>query len=587
VYDLLIRGGTVVDGTGAPAATADVAVEGGVIVDVGRAAGRARRVVDADGLLVTPGFVDVHTHFDGQATWDPHLTPSCWHGVTTAVLGNCGIGFAPARPDGHEWLIELMEGVEDIPGSALAEGIAWDWESFPEYLDALDRTPRAIDIGTHVPHAAVRAYVMGRRAHEDADAGELEAMRAIVVEAMHAGALGVSTGRTRGHRDLRGRPVPGTFAPEVEVATLLGAMAEAGHAVFELVPSGIGGIEGGDPLGSMDTELEWMIELSLRTPNPITFLVMESNTHPDLWRPWFDAVRDANARGAHLRPQVASRCFGVLMGHQSRMNPFRYTETYPKLAPLPIDERMVKLRDPEVRATIVAEAKAATGAPYMDRLTPDQFDHLFPLGDPLDYEPTADRSVAATAARTRRDPWEVTYDALLEADGREFLLHPYLNYGRGSYDGLYEMLRDPMTVQGLGDGGAHCAIVCDASMTTFLLTHWVRDRTRGPRLQLETAVRRLTADPAALYGLDDRGTLTPGRRADVNLVDFDALRLLYPERVTDLPAGAGRLVQRAEGYVETVVAGETVVDGGELTDAMPGRLIRGGASRRAGVAARP
>jgi N-acyl-D-aspartate/D-glutamate deacylase len=329
-----------------------------------------------------------------------------------------------------------------------------------------------------------------------------------------------------------------------------------------------------------------MIELSLRTPNPITFLVMESNTHPDLWRPWFDAVRDANARGARLRPQVASRCFGVLMGHQSRMNPFRYTETYPKLAPLPIDERMVKLRDPEVRATIVAEAKVATGAPYMDRLTPDQFDHLFPLGDPLDYEPTADRSVAATAARTRRDRWEVTYDALLEADGREFLLHPYLNYGRGSYDGLYEMLRDPMTVQGLGDGGAHCAIVCDASMTTFLLTHWVRDRTRGPRLPLETAVRRLTADPAALYGLDDRGTLTPGKRADVNLVDFDALRLLYPERVTDLPAGAGRLVQRADGYVETIVAGETVVDGGELTDAMPGRLIRGGASRSAGVTAR-
>jgi N-acyl-D-aspartate/D-glutamate deacylase len=587
VYDLLIRGGTVVDGTGAPAVTADVAVDGGLIVDVGRVDSRAHRVVDADGLLVMPGFVDVHTHFDGQATWDPHLTPSCWHGVTTAVLGNCGIGFAPARPDGHDWLIELMEGVEDIPGSALAEGIQWDWESFPEYLDALDRTPRAIDIGTHVPHAAVRAYVMGRRAHEDANADELEQMRAIVVDAMRAGALGVSTGRTRGHRDLRGRPVPGTFAPEVEVATLLAAMAEAGHGVFELVPAGIGGIEGGDPLGSMDTELEWMVELSLRTPNPITFLVMESNTHPDLWRPWFDAVRDANARGARLRPQVASRCFGVLMGHQSRMNPFRYTETYPKLAPLPIDERMVRLRDPEVRATIIAEAKVATGAPYMDRLTPDQFDHLFPLGDPLDYEPTADRSIASTAARTRRDPWEVTYDTLLEADGREFLLHPYLNYGRGSYDGLYEMLRDPMTVQGLGDGGAHCAIVCDASMTTFLLTHWVRDRTRGPRLLLETAVRRLTADPATLYGLDDRGTLTPGKRADVNLVDFDALRLRYPERVTDLPAGAGRLVQRADGYVATIVAGETVVDGGELTDAMPGRLIRGGASRRARVAARP
>jgi N-acyl-D-aspartate/D-glutamate deacylase len=575
VLDLLIRGGTVVDGTGGAPVEADVAVEDGRIVEVGRVRERARRVLDADGLLVTPGFVDVHTHFDGQATWDPHLTPSCWHGVTTAVLGNCGIGFAPARPDGHEWLIELMEGVEDIPGSALAEGIRWDWESFPEYLDALERIPRAVDIGTHVPHAAVRAYVMGRRAHEDATDDELDAMHRIVVEALEAGALGFSTGRTTGHRDLRGRPVPGTHAPQEEVASLLGAVAEAGHGVFQLVPAGIGGIEGGDPLGSMDTELEWMIRLGRSAPNPITFLVMESNTHPDLWRPWFAAVREANTLGANLRPQVASRCFGVLMGHQSRMNPFRYTETYPKLAPLPLDERMVKLREPNVRATILAEAKVMTGAPYMDRLTPDQFAHLFPLGDTLDYEPTADRSVAAIAARTGADPWDVTYDLLLGADGREFLLHPYLNYGRGSYDGLYEMLSDPMTVQGLGDGGAHSAIVCDASMTTYLLTHWVRDRTRGPRLPLPTAVKRLTHDTAELYGLTDRGTVEPGKRADLNVIDFDALQLRYPERVTDLPAGAGRLVQHADGYVETIVHGETVVAKGELTDAMPGRLVRG------------
>jgi N-acyl-D-aspartate/D-glutamate deacylase len=579
VHDLLIRGGTVVDGTGAPARVADVAVDAGRIVEVGRVRERARRVVDADGLLVTPGFVDVHTHFDGQATWDPHLTPSCWHGVTTAIVGNCGIGFAPARPDDHEWLIELMEGVEDIPGTALAEGIRWDWESFPEYLDALDRAPHAIDIGTHVPHAAVRAYVMGRRAHEDANDDELEAMHRIVVDALDAGALGFSTGRTRGHRDLRGRPVPGTHAPQAEVAMLLRAVASAGRGVFQLVPSGIGGPEGGDPLGSMDGELEWMIRLGATAPNPITFLVMESNTYPDLWRPWFDAVRAANARGANLRPQVASRCFGVLMGHQSRMNPFRYTETYPQLAPLPLEQRLVRLRAPEMRARIVAEAKAATGDPYIDRVTPDQFAHLFPLGETLDYEPTADRSVAAIAERTGADPWDVTYDLLLAADGHEFLLYPYLNFGRGSYDGLHEMLTDPMTVQGLGDGGAHCAIVCDASMTTYLLTHWVRDRTRGPRLELETAVRRLTRDPAELYGLHDRGTVEPGKRADVNLVEFEALRLRYPERVTDLPGGAGRLVQHADGYVETIVHGETVVAGGELTDSLPGRLVRGGRAR--------
>jgi N-acyl-D-amino-acid deacylase len=576
-HDVLIKGGTVVDGTGDAAVTADVAVADGIVVEVGRVDGRARRVIDADGLLVTPGFVDIHTHFDGQATWDPHLTPSCWHGVTTAILGNCGIGFAPARPDGHEWLIELMEGVEDIPGTALAEGIQWDWESFPEYLDALDRIPRAVDIGTHVPHAAVRAYVMGRRAHEDANDDELDAMHRIVVEALQAGALGFSTGRTTGHRDLRGRPVPGTHAPQAEVASLLGAVAEAGHGVFQLVPAGIGGIEGGDPLGSMDTELEWMVRLGRTAPNPITFLVMESNTHPDLWRPWFDAVREANANGANLRPQVASRCFGVLMGHQSRMNPFRHSATYAELVPLtlPLDAKLARLRDPEIRSRILAEIRRASGPPYMDRVTPDQFAHLFPLGEQLDYEPTADQSVAAIAARTNRDPWEISYDLLLANDGKEFLLHPYLNFGRGSYDGLYEMLRDPMTVQGLGDGGAHSAIVCDASMTTYLLTHWVRDRTRGPRLPLETAVRRLTRDPAELYGLSDRGVLRPGARADVNLIEFDALRLRYPERVTDLPAGAGRLVQHADGYVETIVAGETVVADGELTDARPGRLIRG------------
>jgi len=576
MHDLVIRGGTVVDGTGAPAVTADVAVADGIVVEVGRVDGIARREVDADGLLVTPGFVDVHTHFDGQATWDPHLTPSCWHGVTTAILGNCGVGFAPVRPDAHEHLVELMEGVEDIPGTALHEGIQWDWESFPEYLDALERMPRALDVGAMVPHAALRAYVMGEREHGDAGIDDVEAMTAIVRASMEAGALGFSTGRTHGHRSLHGEPVPGTFAAIDELDALSQAMDAAGRGVFQVVPTGIGGIEGGDPEGSMETELQWMLELAGKTRNALTFLVMESNVDPDGWQPWFEAVHRVNAAGGNLRPQVADRCFGVLLGHQSRMNPFKYSPTYATIADLPLSGRVERMRRTEVRDAILADVREANRASTtLDRIPDALFANLYPLGDELEYEPTPDQSVAALAARDGLDPWALMYDLLLGADGREFLLRPLLNFGRGGYDGLYAMMLDPATVQGLGDGGAHSSIVCDASMTTYMLTHWVRDRTRGPRLPLEYAVKRLTLDPAELYGLGDRGVLVPGKRADVNVVDFDGLALRYPERVTDLPARAGRLVQRSDGYVATLVAGETVVDAGELTDARPGALVRG------------
>jgi len=581
MHDLVIRGGTVVDGSGGPGFVADVAIDGDIIVHVGTVDTPGRRTIDADGLLVTPGFVDIHTHFDGQATWDPHLTPSCWHGVTTAILGNCGVGFAPVLPEGQQRLVEVMEGVEDIPGTALYEGIRWEWESFPEYLKALERTPRALDVGAQVPHAAVRTYVMGERALEDATGDDLAAMRSIVTRALEAGALGFSSGRTRGHRDVNGKPVPGTFAADKELEVIFGALAEAGRGVFQVVPAGIGGIEGGDPEGSMGGELEWMIRLASSAPVPLTFLVMQSSFDPDGWRPWFEAVRVANASGAVLRPQVGSRCFGALIGHQSRLNPFRYTDAYQRLAHLPLSERIVQLRHPEVRSAILAQAPSANSrSTTLDRITPGTFARLFPLGDPLDYEPTAERSVAAVAARTGRDPWEVTYDLMLGAQGREFLLFPLLNYAGGSYDGVYDMITDPCTVQGLGDGGAHSAIVCDASMTTYLLTHWVRDRVRGPRIPLELAVRRLTKDGADLYGLKDRGLIETGRRADVNLIDFERLSLSYPERVTDLPAQAGRLIQRSEGYVATMVAGEVVVDHGELTDARPGRLVRSGPGGR-------
>lgn len=574
-YDVIIRGGTVVDGTGAAARTADVAVTDGVIVEVGRVDGTARRTIDADGLTVTPGFVDVHTHFDGQATWDPHLTPSCWHGVTTAIMGNCGIGFAPVKPDRHDWLIELMEGVEDIPGSALAEGITWEWETFGEYLDALERMPRAVDVGTQLPQAALRAYVMGDRALDAPTADDLAAMSRAVTEGLRAGALGMSFGRTAGHRSLSGEPVPGTFSEEDELVALMSAMVDAGTGVLQVVPAGVGGEMGGDQRHSIDAEVKWISRLGARFGMPLTFLAMVNEQDPHDWRRWFRAVRDANRAGANVRPQVASRAFGMLMGHQSRMNPFRHRPTYRALMELPLGERVRVLRNPEMKARILAETPDAGDGPSADQLNRYTFKRLYPLGDRLDYEPSADGSIAAIAERENRDPWDVTYDTLLGADGREFLLLPLLNYAGNNYDHLHDMMSDPVSLQGLGDGGAHCGIICDASMTTYLMSYWVRDRTRGPRIPLETAVHRLTGDPAAFYGLGDRGVLAPGRRADINLIDLDDLGLHYPERVEDLPAGAGRLIQRADGYVETLVLGETIVAGGELTDSRPGGLVRG------------
>lgn len=574
-YDLIIRGGTVVDGTGSAARTADVAVTDGIVVEVGRVDGTARRTIDADGLTVTPGFVDIHTHFDGQATWDPHLTPSCWHGVTTAVMGNCGIGFAPVRPDRHDWLIELMEGVEDIPGSALAEGITWEWETFGEYLDALERMPRAVDVGTQLPHAALRAYVMGDRALGAPTADDVEAMSRAVTEGLNAGALGMSFGRTAGHRSLSGEPVPGTFSDEDELVALMSAMAAAGTGVLQVVPAGVGGEMGGDQRHSIDAEVEWISRLGTRFGMPLTFLTMVNEQDPHDWQRWFGAVHEANAAGANVRPQVASRAFGMLMGHQSRMNPFRHRPTYRALMDLPLGERVRVLRDPEMKVRILSETPESGEGPSADQLNRHTFKRLYPLGDRLDYEPSAEGSIAAIAERERRDPWDVTYDTLLGAEGREFLLLPLLNYAGNNYDHLHDMMSDPVSLQGLGDGGAHCGIICDASMTTYLMSYWVRDRTRGPRIPLETAVHRLTGDPASFYGLGDRGILAPGRRADVNLIDLDALSLHYPERVEDLPAGAGRLIQRSDGYVETLVRGETIVAGGELTDSRPGGLVRG------------
>jgi N-acyl-D-aspartate/D-glutamate deacylase len=578
MHDLVILSGTVVDGTGAAPGIADIAIDGSRIVAVGRTHESGRETIDAKGCVVTPGFVDIHTHYDAQATWDPELAPSCWHGVTTVILGNCGVGFAPARRDRHDWLIGLMEGVEDIPAAALAAGMCWDWETFPEYLDALARLPRVLDVGTQVPHAAVRAYVMGERgaANEPATPDDIEAMARLVRDALDAGALGFSTSRTAGHRGVDGRPVPGTFAEEDELFGIGGALASAGHGVFEVAQAGVGGRMAGDPTGAARAEVAWMARLAKAIGRPVTFLLMQLNDEPDAWRELL-ALSDAAAHaGANLVPQVASRPFGMLVGLQSRANPFADRPTYRTLASLPLAERAARLREPEVRGRILSERALTdpTAGTISALFGPAMYARLFPLGEPPDYEPAADASVAAIATRDGQPADAVLYDLMLGHAGRELLFFPVLNYASCNAEPLREMLLHPRSVLGLGDGGAHCGIVCDASMTTFVLTHWVRDRRRGARIPLERAVRMLTRDPAALYGLTDRGVLRPGAKADVNVIDLDRLQLRLPEMAFDLPAGARRLLQRADGYVATVVSGEIVAREGVLTGARPGRVVR-------------
>ena len=572
MHDLVIRGGLVVDGNGGRPFEGDVAIDGRRIVAVGADVGAGRREIDARGQLVTPGWVDIHTHYDGQATWDPYLTPSGWNGVTSVVMGNCGVGFAPATPDRHQWLIELMEGVEDIPGTALAAGIDWEWESFPEYLDALERMPRGVDVGAQVPHGAVRAYVMGDRgAHnEKASADEIRQMAAITREALQAGALGFSTSRTILHRSKAGELVPGTVAGDEEILGIGEAFAEVGHGVFEVASDFAG--EGAD-VAPERGEVNWMREFSRRTGRPVTFACLQNDVQPDQWRRLLDFAEEDAAQGGHVTPQVAARPAGLLMGLQSSLHPFLTHPTYQKLAELPLAERVARLRDPAIRGAILSEGPLAT-SPVAAMLFAS-FHKLFPLGDPPDYEPPPERSVAALAQRQARTPQEVAYDLLLEDEGRALLYFPLLGYARGNFDDLRSMMLHPQAVFGLSDGGAHCGLICDASVPTYLLTHWVRDRSRGERLPLEFVVRAQTRNTAALYGLCDRGVLAPGMKADVNVIDLDALRIGPPEMVRDLPAEGRRLVQKIEGYRATVLSGEVTFEQGEATGALPGTLIRG------------
>jgi len=569
MHDLVIRGGTVVDGTGAPSRTADIAVDDGIITAVGDLeSAAAQRTIDADGLLVTPGVVDVHTHYDGQATWDPLLTPSSWHGVTTIVMGNCGVGFAPVRPGSQEWLVQLMEGVEDIPGTALTEGITWGWESFPEYLTALEGMGRVVDIGTQVPHGAVRAYVMGERGsrNEPATAEDIAAMAALVKDGIAAGALGFSTSRTIVHRAVDGEPVPGTFAAEDEIFGIGQALKSLGAGVFELAPAGAMG----EDLAAPEREVALMRRLSAAIGRPISFALLQVDAAPDQWRDILRLSAEANAEGADLRPQVAGRALNVLLGFQT-FHPFSKRPTYMAIADLPLAERIQHLRKDEVRRAILSEA--IPDDPLMAMIGGQSTSHMFPLGEPPDYEPTPDKSVAAIARREGRPEEEVLYDLLLRHDGRELVLFTLGGYSHGSLDDMKEMLLHPNSALGLSDGGAHCGVICDASAPTYMLSHWARDRADG--LPLEFVVKKMTRDTAHLYGLEDRGVVAPGFKADLNLVDLEHLNLRLPEMVHDLPAGARRLIQRADGWKATICSGEVTFEDGVHTEARPGRLIRG------------
>ncbi|HZM37857.1 MAG TPA: amidohydrolase family protein [Acidimicrobiales bacterium] len=563
-HDLIIRGGTVLDGTGGPARPADVAIRDGVVTEVGRVGGTATRTIDADGLLVTPGFVDIHAHYDGQASWGERMIPSSWHGVTTVVVGNCGVGFAPVHPQDHDRLIELMEGVEDIPGVVLAEGLQWNWQSFPEFMDVLDDRSFDIDVALQVPHGALRLHVMGERgaAREPATPEDIAAMARLAAEAVQAGALGFTTSRTLNHRTSRGEPTPTLTAGADELVGIACAIGATGQGVLQVVSD----------FGDIDAEFGIFRRMAEQSGRPLSFSLVQ--TRGDGWRRQLELLSEANAEGVTMSAQVAARAVGLLLGLQCTLHPFLTNPVYREINSLPLAEQVAILRDPEFRQRLLASARWKRDQERRSGRLLDGFGAMYELGDPPDYEPDPATSLAARAEREGRDPLDLAYDHLIADEGRAFFYVPLLNYADGNLDAAGEMLAHPHTVPGLGDGGAHLGTICDASFPTTLLALWGRDRDHG-RLELPYLVRQHTQDTARTVGLHDRGVLAPGYRADVNVIDFDALVARRPEMIHDLPAGGRRLVQQAEGYVATVAKGQVTYEQGEATGPLPGRLIRG------------
>lgn len=569
MFDTVIRGGTIVDGSGAPRFTGDVGITDGKIAEVCAKLGAGRREVDATGAIVTPGWVDVHTHYDGQVTWDPYLSPSTDHGVTSVVMGNCGVGFAPVRPDKHDWLISVMEGVEDIPGTVLAEGIQWEWESFPEYLDALARKPRALDVGAQIPHSALRTYVMGERGitHDEATPQDIAQMVQLVREGLQAGALGFSTTRTLIHKYQQRKYPPGTFASPDEILGIARAMGEVGHGVFQMTSNH----------SQMETEVPWLAEVARRNRLPVAFALVQTDQTPDTWKRLLAALDDAQKEDIPLYGAVAGRPAGILMAWLGSTHPFMAHPLWQQTAALPWEQKLARLRDPAVRAQLTDAAAMRQAMAHDSRLAylTQSFHKMYALGAEPDYEPAQERSIAAIAQREGRSPLEVAYDMLMAQDGKGIVYFPSFNYAYNDLSQLHTQLQHPRTMMSLADGGAHCGYICDVSMPTYMLTHWARDRSRGPTLPLELMVQRQTRDTAAIYGLHDRGLLQPGYLADVNIIDFDRLRIPPPYVAFDLPAGGRRLVQTAEGYRATFKAGEAIMENGERTGALPGRLLRG------------
>ena len=570
MHDIVIRGATIVDGTGAPRYSGDIAIDGERISAVGKVTASGRREIDASGLVAAPGFVDIHTHYDGQATWDPEMAPSSWHGVTTVVMGNCGVGFAPARRDKHDWLIGLMEGVEDIPGTALAEGIDWKWESFPEYLDTLEELPRTIDVATHVPHGAVRAYVLGDRERPGAvPTGEdIRKMADIVEEGVRAGALGFSTSRTILHRDINGELVPGTTATKEELIEIGRAMGRVGYGVFEMAS---------DLVRDWD-EFGWMGDLSRETGLPVTFAALQSIAKEQSLGEQIDNMTRENERGANIVAQIALRGNGILMTWRGTVNPFRLKPAWKEIEDLPWEQQLAKLKDPDFRARLISEAPDFGEAPPdiqpLLMVVSEGWAMQYEMGDGFDYEPTEAETIAARAAAAGRDPADYAYDLLMQDDGTGFIYLPILNYADGNLDFVKDLLARDDCVISLSDGGAHCGTICDAASPTFLLEHWATKRERGT-ITLEHAIQRQCRDTARLYMMEDRGTIEPGMLADLNLIDMDALELGKPWLAHDLPAGGKRLLQRATGYRHTIKRGQVTFEDGKPTGARPGVLVRG------------